>query len=310
MNERGFSILELTVAMTIMLAATAGVFELMLPSHGALTAQPEVADMQQRLRVATDAISRDAIAAGAGVFAGAVGAPLSGSVAPVRPYRAGPLRADLPGTFKTDTITLLSMPRTAVRSGAAQSATYWQQSDDTSGTYQLMFYDGSPNGADVPVVEHLVGLEFEYWGDAQPPMLVKPLSDPIGPWTTYGPAPSATAVAPYGPGENCLFAAGDSSTPRLAVLGDGGPALVKLTAAQLTDGPWCPDENAPDRWDADLLRIRRIAITVRVEVAITSLRGPAGALFKHGGTSQGGHSWVPDIEARFDIAPRNLNLSR
>src|SRR5438045_46217 len=196
MNERGFSILELTVAMTIMLAATAGVFALMLPSHGTLGAQPEVADMQQRLRVATDALSRDVIAAGAGAFAGADGTPLNGSVAPIRPYRAGALRADPPGTFKTDTITLLSMPRTAVRSGAAQSATYWQQSDDASGTYQLMFYDGTANGADVPVVDHVVSLELEYWGDAQPPTMIRALSDPIGPWTTYGPAPAAGAVAP------------------------------------------------------------------------------------------------------------------
>ena len=310
MNERGFSILEMTVAMTIMLAATAGVFALMLPSHGTLAAQPEVADMQQRLRVATDALSRDIVAAGAGAFAGAGGTPLDGSVAPIRPYHAGPLHADPPGTFKTDTITLLSMPRTAVGSGTAQSATYWQQSDDASGTYQLMFYDGTPNGADVPVVDHVVSLELEYWGDARPPAMIRALTDPLGPWTTYGPAPAAGAVAPYGPGENCLFAAGESPVPRLAVLGDGGPALVKLSAAQLTDGPWCPDESAPDRWDADLLRIRRVAITVRVQAAVASLRGPAGALFKRGGTSQGGHSWVPDIEARFDIAPRNLNLSR
>ena len=102
---------------------------------------------------------------------------------------------------------------------------------------------------------------------------------------------------------------GDPPTPKLAFLADG-PALIKLTAPQLTDGPWCPDAAAPDRWDADLLRIRRIAITVRVEAAVASLRGPASALFMHGGSSRGGAAWLPDVEARFDIAPRNLNFAR
>ena len=256
-RESGFSILEMTVALTIMLAATAGVFALVLPSHGSFASQPEAADMQQRMRVAADAISRDLLMAGAGGYVDR--GPLTDRLAPIRPYRAGALRADPPGTFKSDTITVLSMPRSA---GAVtvQSATYWQQNDIATGTYQLMFYDGSPSGADVPVVDHVVALSFEYYGDPQPL--------------------------------------------------DDGPRLVKLAAAQLTDGPWCPDDGAADRWDADLIRIRRVAVTLRVEAAVASLRGPASALFTHGGTSRGGHAWVPDIEVRFDISPRNLNLSR
>ena len=85
---------------------------------------------------------------------------------------------------------------------------------------------------------------------------------------------------------------------------------MRLGAAQLTDGPWCPDAAADDRWDADLLRIRRVSVTVRVEAAAASLRGPASALFVHAGSSRGGGAWLPDIEARFDVAPRNLNLAR
>jgi hypothetical protein len=58
------------------------------------------------------------------------------------------------------------------------------------------------------------------------------------------------------------------------------------------------------------VRIRRVAVVLRVEAAAASLRGPASVLFTHGGTSRGGHSWVPDIEVRFDVSPRNLNLGR
>jgi hypothetical protein len=50
----------------------------------------------------------------------------------------------------------------------------------------------------------------------------------------------------------------------------------------LVDGPWCPDAVNQNRWDADLLRIRRVAITIRVEAALSALRGPAGMLFTNG----------------------------
>jgi hypothetical protein len=143
-------------------------------------------------------------------------------------------------------------------------------------------------------------------------MMRKPLADPIGPWTTYGPKPSLAAVVPFAAGENCVFLDDGSATPqpRLAALDSAGAALVTLTASQLTDGPWCPDGAAPDRWDADLLRIRSIGITVRVQAAAAALRGPAGPLFVHGGTSRGGHQWVPDLEIRFQVSPRNLNANR
>jgi len=98
--------------------------------------------------------------------------------------------------------------------------------------------------------------------------------------------------------------------PRLSALGDGASTLVRLSAADLTDGPWCPDATAANRWDADLLRIRKIVVTMRVEAALDALRGPAGVLFVRPGTSRGGHAWVPDQEIRFQVSPRNLNGGR
>ena len=59
-----------------------------------------------------------------------------------------------------------------------------------------------------------------------------------------------------------------------------------------------------------MLRVRRVRITLRVQVADRVLRGPAGVLFRHGGISTGGNRFVPDQEVRFDISPRNLNLGR
>jgi hypothetical protein len=97
--------------------------------------------------------------------------------------------------------------------------------------------------------------------------------------------------------------------PRLQTL-PAASALTPLTAAQLVDGPWCPDALNPTRWDADLLRIRRVAITIRVEAALSALRGPAGVLFTNGGTSREPTRWAPDQEIRVQVSPRNIGLAR
>jgi hypothetical protein len=113
------------------------------------------------------------------------------------------------------------------------------------------------------------------------------------------------------PGENCTFLVVDGDhVPRLGTLGGSGLTHVELTQAVLTDGPWCPDGLAPNRFDADLFRIRKVRVTLRVQAALASLRGPAGALFLKGGTARIGLRYVPDLEGQFDVAPRNLSLDR
>ena len=192
---------------------------------------------------------------------------------------------------------------------------YYLKSDLASETYQLMSRDGG-TGSDVPVVDHVVVLKFDYYGDRQPPALTgKPPSDPIGPWTTYGPPPPALdqqiPTSGYPPGENCVFMVDPFTglqVPRLDVLGTSSATntLVQLTGPQFTDGPWCPDSQNANRWDADLLRIRKIGVTLRVESANARLRGPAGVLFAHGGRSRSANKWLPDQQVTFQVSPRNL----
>lgn len=194
--------------------------------------------------------------------------------------------------------------------------TYYLKADTANRLYQLMSYNGGSNSA-VPVVDHLVGLHFEYYGDPEPPILKRPVSDSTGPWTTYGPRPPPVDVqrTAYGAGENCGFRLEPETgrqVPRLDLL-DGDPshtAMVVLTEPNLTDGPWCPDANNANRFDADLLRIRKIAVTLRVEAAIDAMRGPAGMFFVRGGTATSATRLLPDAEIRFQISPRNLNLGR
>jgi hypothetical protein len=167
---------------------------------------------------------------------------------------------------------------------------------------------------ELPVVDDVVRLEFQYFGDAEPPRLTgKPVDQPPGPWTTYGPAPPPVdkTRGDWPQGENCIFlVVNGEHVPRLNTFAGGGPALVELTTALFTDGPWCPNVLTPNRFDADLLRIRKIHVTVRVQSALASLRGPASALFLKGGTARAGEHLVPDIEVQFDIAPRNMSLER
>ena len=195
----------------------------------------------------------------------------------------------------------------------AVSHTYSLKTDPLTDTFQLTHYDGVSSEA--AVVDHAVGLTFEYFGDPLPPILLRPVTDPTGPWTTYGPRPPRRNVrsTAYAAGENCVFRI-DPTTglhmPRLAQLGNGSASLVKLTEAQLNDGPWCPDETNQHRYDADLLRIRRVSVTLRIEASLTAFRGPAGILFTRGGSSRSARQWVADQEIRFDISPKNLSVSR
>jgi hypothetical protein len=197
----------------------------------------------------------------------------------------------------------------------AVSRTYFLKADAATATYQLMRYDGS-TGSDVPVVDHLVGLSFEYYGDPQPPIFTAIAAGSIEPAATYGPGPPPSGVqtSAYPAGENCTFTRDPASgqpVPRLSALGTPGQVtLTRLTSVQLTDGPWCPDAMAANRFDADLLRIRKVAVTLRAESAVDSLRGPSGALFARSGTARSSTRWVPDQELRFEVSPPNLNAGR
>jgi hypothetical protein len=385
-RQCGFTVVEMMVAMGIMMAVTAATFTLMNPAQGMFAAQPEVMDMQQRLRIGVETLHKDLLMAGAGTYSGSMTGSLGNYFAPILPFRTGNVSADPVGSYFTDRITIMYVPPTSAQTSIAdpmpaQSAelkvtaqpgcpssddlcgfkngmtvlimdpsgafdtftitnvqsnalhlqhrgedlnqqystgsyiaqianyTYWLKTDTVAGNYQLMRYDG--NQTDVPIVDNVVGLSFEYYGDPSPPQL-RPGTVPP---TTYGPNPpllgADNAADNWGASENCAFMVSSGlQVPRLAWLGAGNSGLVRLTQAQLTDGPWCPDSAAVGRYDADLLRIRKVRVSLKVQVGNASFRGPAGTLFTRAGTSTGGERFLPDQEIKFDVAARNLNLGR
>jgi hypothetical protein len=101
------------------------------PVQAVVRAQGDVGDMHQRLRATADTLTGDLRMASS-----------------VRPYRVGALRDDgLAGTYyRPDTIAIL---------GTATTTYYWKPD-----TLQLMQYDGG--GSDLPMIDHVVGLTFDY----------------------------------------------------------------------------------------------------------------------------------------------------
>ena len=95
--------------------------------------------------------------------------------------------------------------------------------------------------------------------------------------------------------------------PALAALPNSGTSLVPLPLSMFTDGPWCGSGGA--RFDADLLRIRLIKVTLRVEATEDAFRGQ-GAAFAHPGTASAARHMLADASLTFDVTPRNLNLTR
>jgi prepilin-type N-terminal cleavage/methylation domain-containing protein len=403
-DERGFTLVEMMVAMLIMVGITGTIFALVNPAKGTYRTQPEVTDMQQRLRVGSSFLKDDLIMAGAG---SQTGTGLTGSLmnffAPVQPVRLGGANADPANGvfFRDNTISVFYIPAGAPQAtiaqdmpqpsaelqvagdpscgpnpdklcnweigmrvlvfdeqGAFDTATITQVQPGAGGfgvegmiqhnkhiagnelskryqigaqvaqvrqrtyywdpnTIQLKIFDGADR--DEAVIDNVVSVRFEYYGDPRPPFLM-----PDGQTTTYGPRPPSLVTQIRGngnndngawpAGENCAFkidpANGMNRIARIPDLAPGSQLLVPLTEQMLTDGPWCPDANFPTRFDVDLLRVRKIGVVLRVQVAAPELRGAIGELFARGGRGQNARTLVPDQEVRFEMAPRNFNLSR
>jgi hypothetical protein len=357
-RESGYTLVELLVSAAIMITVTGAIFSLMNPAQGSAQVQPEIADMQQRMRVGSEVIFKELVMVGAGPYQGAVTGSLLNYFAPLLPRRGGDT-PDAKTVFRSDAITLTYVPntysQTTIRdampsqavpikvdpqpncpdqqhnalcgfeegmevlifdsTGAYDTFTISSVADEalqlrhqgytlstsyesgariTQATRRTIYFDDANQQLrvtsghdDVPVVDNVVSLKFEYFGDPQPPRAPRP--------ATIGTA-------------NCVIDA--SGNPRLPVLSavDGG--LAALPASILTDGlpEWCG--SGTNEYDPDLLRIRKIRVTLRMQAANAALRGGLAL----DGTTQrygaGGERYVPDYILTFDITPRNMNLSR
>ena len=321
-REEGFSLLEIVIATGLMLIVTASVFSMMHPAQGSFSTELEAVDLQQRLRVAVDTLSKDLLTAGAGAYSGSQAGSLNDFFPPVLPFRQGAANDDPSGTFADDRITVIYVPTTAAHTSLSAdlapasltlqvnaqtdcpqymnlcgftkdmpvlvyddtgsydvftitslidssmqmtisrpadaaattyaagarvvevvSHTYDLKTDITTDTSQLMRSDGTAN-ADVPVVDHVVGLKFDYYGEPQPPTMMQPLSDVALPRTTYGPKPSSPSKMLLEPVVTPTPVVGNSPTSACSAatsrIGRGpAPPRATLTSATRPSSPIC-----------------------------------------------------------------------
>src|SRR4051812_17663964 len=247
-SQAGYSLVEMLISTAIMLVVTGAIFTLMNPAQGNAQAQPEVADIQQRMRVGTDVLFKEIMMSGAGPYQGPVTGSLVNFFASIVPRRVGDVNPDPAigaGSFTTDKITLTYIPnsysQTTISAAMPSQSAELKVTDqpncpsgqqlcgftegmdviifDTSGhwdtftitqvqspaghlqhrgqdlnyaydvgasvtqvvtntfyldraTNQLKKYDG--HSAEVPLVDNVVGLTFQYFGDPTPPTQPKP----------------------------------------------------------------------------------------------------------------------------------------
>jgi type II secretory pathway pseudopilin PulG len=351
-SASGYALLELLVAAAIVCALLGVLIRFCVMAQASVRTQGDRADLQQRLRVAVEAIRRDLMAAGAGPSSGLPRSPLVDVFAPVLPARSGRSGADPEVSYHADRISIVYVPAGASQtrltqpmaaadgpllvdsnapgcppgnlcgfnrgdhllvypssagdgshdvftvSGADATQALLIPDVPLSRAYpagsriativervyyldragrRLMVYDG--DRSDVPLVDHVVDLQFTYFAD---------------------PAP-ASVTPPAEGASNCAYASGAPPVPVLADL--GGTALVQLSARQLTDGPVCG--LAPRRFDVDLMRVRRIGVSLRIEAEGAEFRG-SGPSFANPGTSRDADRYIPDLQVTFEVAPRNM----
>jgi hypothetical protein len=355
-SDRGFSFVEVLLALTILLAVVAPLLQIAASGQRLVRTHGEATDLHQRLRVAVATLRGELAQAGAGGIRGP-GAGLSGGLtgyfAPLVPARTGARTPDTPLSAFFDRVSLVyvrndawpspltvdmasvtdPVPISAAVPGCPAAgfcgfsvgtrALVMDTSDVGRGhdlftvtgiagalahdapnpafqrpyasrqsivvpivqrvyyldrvNRRLMVYDG--HQSDMPVIDNVLDLRFAYFAD---------------------PSPSSVARPVDGAG-NCVYDAGSPPVPRLEELGSAG--LHQLTAAEMTDGPVCGA--GADVFDGDLLRIRLVRVTIRLQAAADEVRG-SGALFTRPGRSTSAYSYVPDYEVTFDVAPRNM----
>jgi hypothetical protein len=355
-SDAGYSLVELLVSSAIMLTVTGAIFSLLTPSQGTAQAQPEQSDLQQRMRIGADVLTKELVMAGAGPYFGSRTGSLVNFFAPIVPRRLGLKTTDksndawdnvvtlsyIPNSYSQTSIALAMPPQstevkvtyppncpekkelcgfeigmtvlifdetgqfdTFTITNVQDDAAHLQHRGDTlnysygagstitqveSNTYylntatrQLIRYDGA--STETPLVDDVVGLKLEYFGDPEPPRKPKP--------------PAGVA--------NCLYDAGGNYIGPPVLDADEG-SLAILPLSMFKDGPMCGSGDTA--FDVDLLRVRKVRVTLRMQVASPSLRSSDTALFVHPGTSRDSNRVVPDYFVRFDVTPRNLNLTR
>jgi hypothetical protein len=138
-----------------------------------------------------------------------------------------------------------------------------------------------PGASNLPLLDHVVDLQFEYFGDPSPPVAPKP----------------AAGTA------NCLYDSNGTSLPLPTLMADHGD-LVRLPLSMLGDGPMCGSGSMA--YDVDLLRVRKIRVALSLQTGVATLRGRDPLLFARPGSAQASSRMLADLRLSLAFTPRNL----
>ncbi len=338
----GFSLAEMLVALALVSAVLAAGLAATGQGLRLSLVQPDVADLDQRLRVAASVLRAALDRAGAGLPAGEQPGTLTQRWPAVYPQRRGSDGADPPDGAFTDRLTIVSaLPaggapllsagmlaptspigflldppcspsdvRCGFRPGqlaavddrfgrvdvfrvaSVESGVLGHTPLALSRAYapadgarvvpidvrhfrfdpvRRQVRTGSGGFTELPLLDDVVRFEVAYEGESSPPAVPRP--------------PPGVAT--------CLY--DEHGARRLPELGGAVGRRVELPIGMLRDGPFCGD--GVGRYDADLLRVRRVVI--RLTVAGLARGGT-------GGPRTGLDHLTASREVVVDVTPRNL----
>jgi type II secretory pathway pseudopilin PulG len=322
-DQSGFTLTEILIASAIFMAASIPFFYLAAGAQRLARSQSEAVDLHQRARVAADKLRQDLTMAGAGPPQGRSMEALVSYLAPIVPLRSGIRSPDAELTAFGDRFSIIYVP------GDGWQALLQTDMPSPSAGLVLQPLPGCPSVGLCGFTEGLHAMLLDTSGRGQGYEVFtvtgtagELLHDsPNGPFSrAYGAADAAVVPVVQrvyyfdrSSRRLMLYDGFQSDVPlvdnvvelRISYFGDAipGPGLEQLALSAFTDGPFLGV--SPHRFDADLLRIRVVRVTVRLQAAADDVRG-RGSLFARPGRSNSGYSYVPDFEVTFDVAPRNL----
>ena len=316
-NSAGYILFELLIGAAITCVMCVLLFRLAIAAQAAVSGQGSAADQQQRLRVALEALRHDLAMAGAGSSRGQGRGPLSRTFPPVLPARVGLVRPDPELTARSDRVAILYVPESR-----AQSRLRSGMADRSS---PLAIDGNAPacvpgTACDFVVGDRAVIYDADTEGGARDLFTVagidpaRNLLFPSAPLTRPYASGSRVAVVTIRnyyvdlPTSRLMVYDGDLSDvplvdrvagmtveylvdPRpdalltIALADLGGTAPKPLTVDQFADGPFAGE--APNRFDADLLRVRRIRVRLRLQ-------------------SESSAASARDLETTIEVSPPNM----
>ena len=301
-DRRGYMLLELVIGAALTCAVSAVLFQFAIAAQAAVAIQGQAADQQQRLRVAAEALRHALLMAGAGPSRGEGRGPLIRVFPPVMPARLGVMNPDPELTARDDRISIVHLPearaQTALRSAMAAPSSPLAIDGDAPGCMpttacdfaagdRALIYDPAAEGG---------AHEFFTVAAVDPARALLTPSAPLNRSYAAGARVALAIIRTYyldAAGKRLMVYDGDRSDMPLVdrvvamhVAYVAETPLGPLSTAQLADGPFMGE--SPNRFDADLLRIRRVRITLRLQS-----ESPSRA--------------AGDLEATIDVAPPNMD---